>query len=95
MKEVRQNQTVIIVGETGSGKSTQIPQYLNESKYTEKGMIGITQPRRVAAINLAQRYSVSLYFLHQNLFYFISFSKEYQMKWECGLGKRLFLGLVE
>ncbi|XP_033107107.1 probable ATP-dependent RNA helicase DHX35, partial [Anneissia japonica] len=46
-------QTVVIVGETGCGKSTQIPQYLAESGWTENGyVVGITQPRRVAAVTV-------------------------------------------
>ena len=48
---------VIIVGETGSGKTTQLTQYLHEDGYTKYGMIGCTQPRRVAAMSVAQRVS--------------------------------------
>ncbi|XP_052062494.1 probable ATP-dependent RNA helicase DHX35 isoform X1 [Mytilus californianus] len=49
-------QTVVIVGETGCGKSTQIPQYLLEAGWAEKGyLIGVTQPRRVAAVTVASR----------------------------------------
>jgi len=45
------------VGETGSGKTTQIPQYLHEAGYTAKGKVACTQPRRVAAMSVAARVS--------------------------------------
>ena len=41
----------------GSGKTTQITQYLAEAGYTAKGKIGCTQPRRVAAMSVAKRVS--------------------------------------
>ena len=40
---------MVVVGETGSGKTTQMTQYLHEEGYTNLGMIGCTQPRRVGA----------------------------------------------
>ncbi|KAJ2806449.1 ATP-dependent RNA helicase [Coemansia furcata] len=52
VKQVRAHPTVIVVGETGSGKTTQIPQYLLESGF---GTIAVTQPRRVAATSIAKR----------------------------------------
>ncbi|KAF9386501.1 putative ATP-dependent RNA helicase dhr2 [Podila verticillata] len=55
IKEVKENACVVIVGETGSGKTTQIPQYLLEAGLAAHGTISVTQPRRVAAINLAKR----------------------------------------
>ncbi|KAJ6646953.1 ATP-dependent RNA helicase DHX8 [Pseudolycoriella hygida] len=58
---VKNNQFVIILGETGSGKSTQIPQYIAEAGLVQDGTkIGITQPRRVAAKSLAQRVSTEM-----------------------------------
>lgn len=57
MTVIRDNKIVIIVGETGSGKTTQLTQYLLEDGYTKEGMIGCTQPRRVAAVSVAKRVS--------------------------------------
>ncbi|KAJ3102519.1 DEAH-box RNA helicase prp16, partial [Phlyctochytrium planicorne] len=57
MQVVRDNQVVIVVGETGSGKTTQLAQYLHEEGYSRFGMIGCTQPRRVAAMSVAKRVS--------------------------------------
>lgn len=48
---------MIVVGETGSGKTTQLTQYLHEDGYTSYGMVGCTQPRRVAAMSVAKRVS--------------------------------------
>ena len=52
---IRENQVVVIVGETGSGKTTQLTQYLYEEGYANDGLIGCTQPRRVAASSVAKR----------------------------------------
>ena len=52
---VEAHQVLIIVGETGSGKTTQIPQYLVEAGYGAAGAVGCTQPRRVAAMSVAAR----------------------------------------
>ena len=48
-------QLLIVVGDTGSGKTTQLTQFLAEDGYANQGMIGCTQPRRVAAMSVAQR----------------------------------------
>lgn len=55
IQAVKDNQFLVIVGETGSGKTTQMTQFLNEAGFGEHGIIGCTQPRRVAAISVAQR----------------------------------------
>ena len=69
IEAIHNNPVVIVCGETGSGKTTQVPQMLFENGYgsqigvrnqpnaslQSKGMIGITQPRRVAATSVAER----------------------------------------
>ncbi|CAL9685890.1 unnamed protein product [Knipowitschia caucasica] len=55
LNHLRQLHNAILIGETGSGKTTQIPQYLYEAGIGRQGIIAITQPRRVAAISLAAR----------------------------------------
>jgi ATP-dependent RNA helicase DHX8/PRP22 len=52
---VADNQVLVVIGETGSGKTTQMTQYLLESGYGRKGIIGCTQPRRVAATSVSKR----------------------------------------
>lgn len=53
----KEYQVMVVIAETGSGKTTQIPQYLLEKGLNSGGMIGVTQPRRVAAMSVAQRVS--------------------------------------
>ena len=60
MEAVYNNDVVVIWGSTGSGKTTQVPQFLYEAGYgtldgPTPGLIGITQPRRVAAVSMAKR----------------------------------------
>jgi pre-mRNA-splicing factor ATP-dependent RNA helicase DHX38/PRP16 len=57
MSVIRENQIVVVVGETGSGKTTQMTQFMHEAGYTTFGLIGCTQPRRVAAMSVAKRVS--------------------------------------
>nr|XP_023019825.1 putative ATP-dependent RNA helicase DHX33 [Leptinotarsa decemlineata] len=52
---IKRHKTLIILGETGSGKTTQIPQYIHSARLQENGKIAVTQPRRVAAISIALR----------------------------------------
>ncbi|KIK69520.1 hypothetical protein GYMLUDRAFT_33890 [Collybiopsis luxurians FD-317 M1] len=65
MEAILLNPIVVICGETGSGKTTQIPQFLYEAGFgspgsENPGMIGITQPRRVAAMSMASRVAQEL-----------------------------------
>ncbi|KAL5490090.1 DHX38 [Sanghuangporus weigelae] len=57
LRVIRDNQVVVVVGETGSGKTTQLTQFLYEDGYCQSGIIGCTQPRRVAAMSVAKRVS--------------------------------------
>ncbi|KAM6965386.1 putative ATP-dependent RNA helicase DHX37 [Aplochiton taeniatus] len=56
MEAVRENPFVVLCGETGSGKTTQVPQFLYEAGYASgNGIIGVTEPRRVAAVSMSHR----------------------------------------
>ncbi|WP_198674471.1 ATP-dependent RNA helicase HrpA [Idiomarina tyrosinivorans] len=55
LKTLREHQVVVIAGETGSGKTTQIPKMLLELGYGRNGMVGHTQPRRLAARSVCKR----------------------------------------
>jgi len=55
-EKLKNNQALVLVGETGSGKTTQIPQFCVYDGYTNGGrMVACTQPRRVAAMSVAKR----------------------------------------
>ncbi|VVD05982.1 unnamed protein product [Leptidea sinapis] len=60
LDEIRKHPTMILIGETGSGKTTQIPQLIHEQRIEGGAAIAVTQPRRVAAITLAQRVAAEM-----------------------------------
>lgn len=65
MEAVHNNPVILVKGDTGSGKTTQLPQFLFEAGYGSPdgptpGMIGVTQPRRVAAVSMANRVATEL-----------------------------------
>jgi ATP-dependent RNA helicase DHX37/DHR1 len=64
MEAIQENDVIVLCGATGCGKSTQLPQFLYEAGYGHEegvpGMIGCTQPRRVAAITTAKRIAKEL-----------------------------------
>ena len=64
VETIRNHRVVIISGETGSGKTTQIPKFCLMAGRGRRGMIGCTQPRRIAAVNVARRIAEEL---HQKL----------------------------
>ncbi|MCI4380964.1 hypothetical protein PGIGA_G00246080 [Pangasianodon gigas] len=61
MEAVKENDCVVLCGETGSGKTTQVPQFLYEAGYASAGgMIGVTEPRRVAAVSMSHRVATEM-----------------------------------
>lgn len=60
VESVRKNPVVVIIGETGSGKTTQLSQIMHRQGFTKAGMVGITQPRRVAAVSVSRRVASEL-----------------------------------
>ncbi|NXK19170.1 DHX37 helicase, partial [Arenaria interpres] len=85
MEAISENPIVIICGETGSGKTTQVPQFLYEAGYASPdGAIGITEPRRVAAVSMSQRVAKEMNLSHRVVSYQIRYegnvSDETQIK---------------
>lgn len=47
------NQVIVVESPTGSGKTTQIPLILHQAGYSSRGIVGVTQPRRIAALSVS------------------------------------------
>ncbi|XP_031371307.1 probable ATP-dependent RNA helicase kurz isoform X2 [Apis dorsata] len=73
MEVINENPVVIITGETGSGKTTQVPQFLYEAGYAQEKLIGITEPRRVAAISMSKRVAQEMNLTEKEVSYLIRF----------------------
>lgn len=54
LEALKDNQVIVVESPTGSGKTTQLPVILYEAGYAAKGMIGVTQPRRIAALSVSE-----------------------------------------
>lgn len=51
---LKNNQVIVVESPTGSGKTTQLPVILHEAGYSQRGMIGVTQPRRIATLSVSE-----------------------------------------
>ncbi|KAK9120032.1 hypothetical protein Scep_018125 [Stephania cephalantha] len=60
VETVEHNPVVVVIGETGSGKSTQLCQILHRKGFAKSGVVAVTQPRRVAAVSVARRVAQEL-----------------------------------
>ena len=85
MEAIYNNPTVVIWGATGSGKTTQVPQFLYEAGFgspdsPNPGMIGVTQPRRVAAVSMAKRVGDELGGMQEKVSYQIRFDSSVSSK---------------
>jgi len=54
LREIEQNQVIVVESPTGSGKTTQLPLILYQAGYGQTGRIGVTQPRRIAAVSVSE-----------------------------------------
>ncbi|XP_054016492.1 probable ATP-dependent RNA helicase kurz [Hylaeus anthracinus] len=73
VEAINENPVVIITGETGSGKTTQVPQFLYEAGYARDKLIGVTEPRRVAAISMSKRVAEEMNLTEKEVSYLIRF----------------------
>ncbi|GIY25835.1 probable ATP-dependent RNA helicase DHX37 [Caerostris darwini] len=82
IEAIKENPVVLIHGETGSGKTTQVPQFLYEAGFTQTGKkIGITEPRRIAAMSMSARVGEELN-MPEKVSYHIRYQKNTTKKTE-------------
>ena len=87
VEAIRRHRVVVITGETGSGKTTQIPKMCLEAGRGISGIIGCTQPRRVAAITVAHR-------IAEELGEEVGRSVGYQIRFEDHTGKNNYIKIM-
>uniref|UniRef100_T1J6J7 RNA helicase n=1 Tax=Strigamia maritima TaxID=126957 RepID=T1J6J7_STRMM len=80
MESINENPVVVLCGETGSGKTTQIPQFLYEAGYATTKMIAVTEPRRVAAISMSKRIAEEMNLTNDEI--------SYQIRYEGNVGEK-------
>lgn len=74
METINESNVIIICGETGSGKTTQLPQFLYEAGYAHNGgIIAVTEPRRVAAISMSHRVATEMNLTNREISYQIRY----------------------
>ncbi|KAG7212083.1 hypothetical protein KM043_012436 [Ampulex compressa] len=73
VETINENPVVIITGETGSGKTTQVPQFLYEAGYAQNKLIGVTEPRRVAAMSMSKRVAEEMNLTQEEVSYLMRF----------------------
>ncbi|KAK9876121.1 hypothetical protein WA026_011238 [Henosepilachna vigintioctopunctata] len=73
MEIINANDIVIISGETGSGKTTQLPQFLFEAGYAEAKQIAVTEPRRIAAIAMSERVAKEMNMSNREISFLVRF----------------------
>ncbi|KAJ8711067.1 hypothetical protein PYW07_008309 [Mythimna separata] len=73
MELINENEFLIVAGETGSGKTTQIPQFLYEAGYAQHKMIAVTEPRRVATVAMSARVGYELGLTSKEVSYLMRF----------------------
>ena len=54
LSALEENQALVVESPTGSGKTTQLPVILHEAGYSRDGIVGVTQPRRIAAVSVSE-----------------------------------------